>query len=197
MKKVILAAALCVGVAATSAAQEVKFGARAGLNVSKLKFENESTDSRVGFHLGAVADIKLMDMLYFQPGAMLSLKGGKESNGNTTVKMNATYLELPLMLSGKLELNSDLAVRANFGPYIGLGLGGQYKAEANDNEQKQDLFSDDFLKRFDLGLGIGAGVEYTQFYLGLGYNFGLTNISQDDDGKAKNGTFYISVGYNF
>lgn len=36
------------------------------------------------------------------------------------------------------------------------------------------------------------------YYAGVGYDLGLLNISKDSgEGKIKNGSFFISLGYNF
>ena len=44
----------------------------------------------------------------------------------------------------------------------------------------------------------GVSVEFLEnFYAGLGYDVGLNNISKDADVKARNGSFFILVGYNF
>lgn len=72
---------------------------------------------------------------------------------------------------------------------------------------KYDTFSDDSgLKRFDLGLGFKAGVEYKNHYqLSIGYDFGLIdayNKSKNEDdydvtGTLKNSNFKVSLAYMF
>ena len=57
---------------------------------------------------------------------------------------------------------------------------------------------DDF-KRLDFGLGIGAGVAFNAFEVGLGYALGLANISSYTEGgsKASHKVFSVSVAYKF
>lgn len=50
--------------------------------------------------------------------------------------------------------------------------------------------------RFDFGLGVAAGVEYSKFQARLGYDFGLTKIF-DDANSARNRNLYIAVSYMF
>ncbi len=80
--------------------------------------------------------------------------------------------------------------------------------------------SNGLYKRFDAGLRFGASVHFKRFSLGFSYDLGLTNIIRDsnedyDSGedffsyddedfdpsyskpKIKNGSFQISLGYNF
>lgn len=224
MKRVILLLAVgCWLLANTNAtAQGVKFGARAGLNLSKMAMnsgdeDNEAPelDNLVGFHVGVVADIKLHDLLYFQPGLMFSTKGAKKSESmmglaDYEISFNPSYLELPLMLSFKYSFTNDFAVRVNAGPYAAFGLFGKYKmkttAMGQTNEDSIDLFTKEegedeaMFKRFDAGLGFGGGVEFKQFYLGVNYDLGLTNIGNNGDNSdatAKNRTIGISLGYNF
>jgi hypothetical protein len=44
---------------------------------------------------------------------------------------------------------------------------------------------------------IGCGVEYTKLYLEMGYQFGITNIYDNDDISQHNGAFFINFGVNF
>jgi hypothetical protein len=91
-----------IGAQTVFADDAMKFGVRVGLNTAKVEtsgnssYESESfyngvsqsksSDSEtsdgsrmsgnlIGFHIGAVVDIKITDFLYVQPGIMLSSKG--------------------------------------------------------------------------------------------------------------------------
>lgn len=59
---------------------------------------------------------------------------------------------------------------------------------------------DSDLKRLDIGLGFGAGYEFTD-NLGarLGYDLGLANLvpGGDKDNKITNGSINLSVTYRF
>ena len=57
--------------------------------------------------------------------------------------------------------------------------------------------SDGQYKPFDAGLGLGVGAEFGPVLLDLGWDMGLVNISNRDNGDVKNQNAYLSVGYKF
>ena len=44
-----------------------------------------------------------------------------------------------------------------------------------------------------MGWQIGAGLNYKQFYVGLGYELDFIKIAE----KVNTSNFYVGVGYNF
>ncbi|MDR1343693.1 MAG: PorT family protein [Prevotellaceae bacterium] len=226
-KKLLLVATLIAGVAYGAAAQEpIKLGVRAGLNfdnqTSKFDSNSKTGDSKVGFHLGGIADVPLANYapslpawLYFQPGLYLTTKGtkssetdeGYDSQGRTfEVKYTNTtslyYLEVPLRALAKFTLTDDIKVNVNFGPAIGVAVSGKEKSEKSGGGQSGtetvNIFDDKDTGRFHFGLDFGGGIEYKQFYVGLGYDLGLSNMyTGDGDYSVKNSTFSINLGYSF
>lgn len=64
---------------------------------------------------------------------------------------------------------------------------------------KTDFFGseeDGGFKRFDFGIGLAVGYEFNKYKVGIGYDFGLVNISHDDD-KVKTQNAFLTVGYRF
>ncbi|MDR2954228.1 MAG: PorT family protein [Prevotella sp.] len=53
------------------------------------------------------------------------------------------------------------------------------------------------LKRFDFGVGLGAGAEFGKIGVGLGYDFGLANISDESGFSIKTQNAYLTLGYKF
>ncbi len=238
MKK-ILAMAVCAMFVLTASAQKessgdsfkskakdvassVQYGIRAGMNVSNLKqkfsyggeSESEKGDARVGYHLGFIVDVPLYkNYFYIQPGLYLTQKGCKysESYGSEKweEKLNPTYLEIPILFSGRYNVNNNLQLQVSFGPYLACGLFGKDKFEESYNGKKEtdseNIFGgDEGYKRFDVGLSLGAGVLLSRhYYVGFQYEFGLGNMIPGDwsDGgeswKMRNRNFMLSVGYNF
>jgi hypothetical protein len=127
------------------------------------------------------------------------------------------YIDIPIMLSLKGKLNDNLALKAQAGPYIGFGLFGkmenEYKEEYNgdiDSEKSKvkDVFSPtdaekkeggfEGFNRFNAGIGFGGGIEFNGLYLGLSYNYGLTNLYKEkDSSELYERTLGITLGYNF
>jgi hypothetical protein len=175
-----------------------------------------------------VVDVKLLEFLYLQPGVMFSLKGANvevksESSYNyggvtdtdswqEKTTTSAYYVDVPLNLSLKGTLAPNLALRAHVGPYVGFGLFGdseyEYKEKQRDTEkEKIKLFEKDkemdfaLFNRFNMGIGFGAGLEISDFYIGVNYNYGLTSLytekAEKQEGKLYERTLGISLGYGF
>jgi opacity protein-like surface antigen len=180
----------------------------------------------IGFHVGVAADVKLLEFLYFQPGVMLNLKGGEIKDeyeyrssyehdyNESTITIAVYYLDVPLMLSLKGTLNNDLALRAHAGPYFGLGLFGKFEVEETGSSGRRDgikidnVFSPSALdksrygftgaNKFNFGVGLGAGLEFNNMYLGASYNIGLTNLLDSDElPELYERTVSVTIGYNF
>src|SRR5690606_23573906 len=77
MKKVVfsLFALAAMGLSA-NAQQVVKFGPKAGLNLANLN-GMEDTEMKVGFHVGAFAEIFFTDKFSLQPELLYSTQGAK------------------------------------------------------------------------------------------------------------------------
>jgi hypothetical protein len=219
-KKLLLVAALIAGVASGAAAQEpIKFGVRAGLNFdnqteSRGGSSSTSLGSKAGFHLGGIADIPLAsfaaslpEWLYVQPGLYLTTKGAKDSQSSSGYSAEYTrslyYLEVPIRALAKFPITDDIKVGVNFGPAIGVALSGKDKQEMTSGGVTTPSSGNTFKKgnnmgRFHFGLDFGAGVYYRQFYLGLNYDLGLSNMyTGSGNYSLKNRTFSISIGYSF
>lgn len=193
MKKIFIAATFVIFSALTASAQ-VSFGAKAGLNVSNIKetYDGGSTklDSRLSGHLGAYLVYNFKDNMAFQPELVFSGEGAKTEAGGTDVKIRLTYLNVPLLFRYNFSEN----LSAHTGPQIGFLLGAKSKVGGDTNDIK------DGLKGTNIAWGLGAQYELpNNLNVGLRYNFGLSDISDDgdSDSKTKVSTLQISLGYTF
>lgn len=209
MKKVLLFFVLvAMSVVSVNAQDNLKWGVMAGMNVSKYTITG--FDSRIGFHAGVKAELGLSQEAsgaYMDFAALLTLKGAKIDGGSiASIKFNPYYLEVPVHVGYKYAVNDDFALFGNVGPYIAVGLFGKAKAkvdgniadlgELGTNSASEDIFGDDGLKRFDFGLGLKAGVEFSKKYqLAISYDFGLVEVAKDLGIKNRN--LMISLGYMF
>ena len=138
---------------------------------------------------------------------MLTLKGAKVDGGSlASITFNPYYLEVPVRVGYKYAVNDDFSLFGSVGPYIAVGLFGKAKAkvdgdyfdfdEIGGNSASEDIFGDDGLKRFDLGLGLKAGVEFSKKYqIAISYDFGLVEVIKEVGMKNRN--LMISLGYMF
>ena len=119
-------------------------------------------------------------------------------------KINPYYLEIPVHIGYKYAVNDNFSLFANAGPYIAIGLFGKAKITADGSlvdggskvSESENVFGDDGFKRFDLGLGLKAGIEISKKYqFSIGYDFGF--IEAEELMGCKNRNLMISLGLMF
>lgn len=178
MKKLLFTAVAVFAFGFTNA-QETKFGAKAGLNMSNYTGDLD-LDSKVGFFVGGFAEIKLTDKFAVQPELLYSVLGAKDDNAS----LNANYLLIPVM--AKYFVTEQFSLEA--GPQIGFLTSAKY-----DGEDAKDLFTST-----DFGLNFGAGYDVTEaINVGLRYSLGLSNVLDSDFADAKTSNIGLAVGYKF
>ena len=91
------------------AQNNVKFEGVVGMNIAKM----DVYDSKPGFHIGVRGELALPSLvngLYTNAGLLVSQKGAKLDLGDLgKVKLNAYYLELPIHIGYKYNLNEDFS----------------------------------------------------------------------------------------
>ena len=202
MKKSFLTLLGLVAISTTAVAQqEVKFGPKAGVNISNLSGMDDS-EMRIGFHVGAVAEIKFNDKLSIQPEVLYSTQGAKASTatplGTIESEIKNDYINVPIM--AKYYIVEGFS--AELGPYVGFLM----KSESEIGNFSGD--SKDAYKSVDFGLGVGLAYDMPMgFFVGARYNLGLSKANEDisagngnvtfqtDD--LKNGVIQVGVGYKF
>jgi hypothetical protein len=205
MKKLLLCTAIAVFGLSNVNAQEVKFGAKAGVNFASVGGdETGDLDGRTSFHIGGVAEIVISEKFSFQPELLYSAQGAKASGsepgfGSFESEYKFDYLNIPLM--AKFYVAEGFSLEA--GPQIGFLLSAK-----DDWTETFDGFTDsgtddlkDYTKGIDFGLNFGLGYKMeTGLNFGARYNLGLSNINDGegfDDFKNQNSVIQISVGYMF
>ena len=208
MKK-ILVAIVAVLFAAPSFAQyssggftlsesTVYYGARVGLNVSTLTGDETSdAKAKAGMNLGGVIGLRVSDAtpIFLESGLYFTMCGAK---GKGKEKVDLNYLEIPVLFKYGIQATDDIAVLPYLGPTFRFGVGGSMKQDdGTGNTVTRTSFKSDRYSRPDVGMKLGCGVEYTKLYLEMGYQFGITNIYDNDDISQHNGAFFINFGVNF
>jgi len=202
MKKIILSA-MAVFAFGFMNAQEVSFGAKAGLNIANLSGDVEDTESLMGLHVGAFAEINFSERFSFQPELLYSMQGAKmeESELGVTMesKLKLGYINLPLMVKFYAAENFFLEA----GPQVGFLMSAKSEWETSGGGASlsgDEDVKDDF-KSIDFGLNFGLGYNFTEnLSVGARYNLGLSNIADVDDSddfKINNSVIQVSVGYRF
>lgn len=185
MKKIVLTA-VAVFAFGFANAQEVKFGVKAGLNLSNLTGDATGTSIKAGFQVGGLVEIKTSEKFSIQPEIVYSMQGAKVDGG----KLEISYLNVPVMAKYFVAKGFSLEV----GPQIGFLVSAKAKADGGVSEDFKDS-----LKSTDFSLNLGAGYDVTEnINLGLRYGFGLSNMSKiSGDGTIKNSNIALAVAYKF
>lgn len=188
MKKLILCAAIAAFGLSNVNAQEVKFGAKAGVNFASLSGDDaDGLDGRTSFHIGGVVNIGISEKFAVQPELVYSSQGAKGSFEGVDVDYNFDYINLPVL--AKFTVAEGFSIEA--GPQVGFLMSAKLKAEGDSLDVKDDLKGIDFAGAIGLAYQMETGLNFS-----ARYNLGLANIA-DGEGDIKNNVIQISVGYMF
>lgn len=213
MKKIcfiLVAAAMFIAVDA-----KAQLGVGVGynlLNTTATLADESEDDSLNGFYVEATYGFNFLNkkwgILGIEPGLRYTFGAEAEQEEILGIKTRASltehYLDIPVHVKYGYEvLPSKLSVHAFAGPVFSVGLASTIKASADNTTVKTNNYEDSDYGRFDLKIGIGAGITIAErFNIKVGYNFGLLNRytgEQVDDYKYKahTGVFYVGAGFNF
>jgi len=222
MKTKIIASAIML-MAAVSVQGQVF---RGGVNLANISVTNDGDvdDNKMltSFQVGVSGNIRILPMLFFQPGVIFTGKGSKTQAGETTdatyfrATSNPYYIEVPANFVLKTP-TGPIKLFVGGGPYIAVGVAGKNKVNGKflgtsfSSEEKIKWSDDDpstldyeegsgygIMKRFDYGLNGTAGIELSKSVLSVHYGHGLaklqsgSNSSADD--KNKHRVFSITLG---
>ena len=193
MKKFLLTAVL--GMFALAGFSQMTWNAKVGMSMTNLS--NTDADMKVGQTVGVGLDYQFTDMWYLQSGLNITGKGAKAGD----LKIKTHYLEIPVLAAAKFDVSDNMKFVVNAGPYLAFGMGG--KLEEGDASMKvfskEDGMEEALMKRFDLGLQYGVGLELSDKYLiNLTGQYGFIDPFKGDSGESShNIAFMIGVGYRF
>ncbi|WP_075343492.1 porin family protein [Tenacibaculum agarivorans] len=180
MKKLLLGILVTTVFFLTANAQEVKFGLKGGVNFSTILGDNPSIDSRTGFHVGGLAEVKLGDSFSIQPEVLYTQLG----TSDPIYELKVDYLAIPIMTKFYLGKVFSLQV----GPQFSFLL---------DDEFRGDVFTrEPDLTNFDVAANFGFGVNLKNgLFFETRYALGITPMQENPD--LQNGAFQLSVGFQF
>ena len=199
MKKIFGVIALAAAfMFAVPAQAQLKFGVKAGLNVSKASLDKGvlSSDNRTGFFVGPMAEFTLPIVGLGVDAALLydnkSVKVGAEGE---SVSSTLHYVDIPINVKYTIGLGSLASVYGATGPQFSYNIGG-----------KSILDGSYALNDSDFSWNIGAGVKLLgHLQVGYNYNIALGKTAEVKEAEAidfvgksfKNNTHQISVAYMF
>ncbi len=187
-----IAAVLVTGTAtAQHSSQPSSIGLKAGVNFYNINTDASAleTDYRTGFHAGLIGHIHIGESWAFQPEVMFSGQGARFSNVVSDPNLKLGYINVPLIF----QYLFDNGFRIQAGPQVGFLI----SAEADNGDNEIDV-KDEYQS---IDVGIGAGLSYVHppsgFGVDLRYNWGLTNINENDAVNSTNHGLQFGVFYLF
>lgn len=202
MKKFFLAVAiLFVAGGATTASAQFKFGLVAGMNMSKLSFDNGKyfdSDHRAGWYVGPKVWFNIPIVgLGVNASAQYSQRrmNVKSGDGEDAVSdsKNLNTIEIPINVRYTLGLGSIASVYAETGPQFGFNVGNKTVSEVAKFKSSNVTWN----------VGIGARV-LGHLEAGVGYNIALSNFGELVPGQLrgtkndfKSNTWQVQVAYLF
>ncbi len=179
MKKLIVAVTILF-ISSTATSQEIDLGIKAGANFANIS-DVDDFSSKTGFQAGIFAGLKFTDKVGIQADLLYSQQGAKFDAG----EFDLTYVNVPVVL--KYYLVQGLNIQA--GPQFGFIV----------DDNISDVFGNIYeAEKSDVSGILGAGYDFPfGVRLDARYNFGLSDVSNDVDGKNKNNVFSVALGYSF
>ena len=212
MRKFISIAVFAAAMTLTVQAQGIKFGVKAGLNITKMSFNKDvfNSDNKTGFFVGPSLKLSLpfgfgvdIAALYDERSADVSTDGQRAvtayyddrssdagTYGSETIKQKS--LQIPLNLRYNIGLSSMAGLYLAAGPQFGFPVSDKvFKTE----------FGEYRLKDANLSVNFGAGL-YLMGHLEVGFTYNLAagksgEFKNWNDVDTHNHAWQISAAYYF
>src|SRR4030042_2656839 len=89
----ILMLSASIAMAQSTDKGKISFGILGGVNLQNLNGKDAAGDKLkndllIGYHAGVNIQIPVVPEFFFQPGLLFTIKGAKNTEGSTTVKIN-------------------------------------------------------------------------------------------------------------
>ena len=202
MKKFFLAVAMLFIIGgATTASAQFKFGIVAGMNMSKLSFDDGkyfNSEHRAGWYVGPRVWFNIPIVgLGVNASAQYSQRrmNVKSGDGEDAVSdsKNLNTIEIPINVRYTLGLGSIASVYAETGPQFGFNVGNKTVSEVAKFKSSNVTWN----------VGIGARV-LGHLEAGVGYNIALSNFGElvpdqlrGTKNDFKSNTWQVQVAYLF
>lgn len=177
-----------------------------------------STNYFNGGRLGVTAEFGLKHNFSLLTGALYSLVYSNKvqyysSTDSVTYKTFGHSIDIPLRLTYTLPLSKNLKVFGFAGPNINVGIAQPRKTTAVLSSSlrevidefgnvptngTEDLYKSAMMSRINFQMGAGGGVQWKNYQLKGGYDFGINSINKVDTSKLfRQGGWYVSLVYQF
>jgi len=202
MKKSILICALIIGSVMNLQAQELSFGAKAGVNYSTFSGVGNFAEfyAEVGFVAGGFAEYKFKNNWFaLQTEALFSTVGASYANRGFNfitggqvqedAEVKLSYINVPIL--------SKFHFLKGFNAFIGPQLGFLVSSKLEDDGEETDI--SDETNSFDFSAVVGIGYEFENgILLDARFLNGATNVIKNTGFFGfQNAVAQFTVGYKF
>jgi len=204
MKKIfILALGLFVGTTAANAQDQIKFGIKAGLNISDIikgdGNNNFDTKTKAGFNAGVTVEIPLIAGLAFTPEVLYAQKGYKLTSPVGEFTQTTNFIDVPILASFRLGSSFNIVA----GPQVSFLLSTKNKFENGFGgvEETQVENDSDRFKKSLVGGVIGFRYDVNQKF-DIHGRYALDFQKNNENGtnttpEYRNQVFSVGVGVKF
>ena len=192
--------------------KSVYFGILGGLNISNYSYSSSKpiiediySFSNGGIQIGMFVEFRLLDILSIQPGVNISgrFSGGvcelrdwnsQEYDLQTSRLIGSAsqfYVDFPINLIFKYRISKSTWY-TGIGPVISL-----MTSDDNTFYHGSDCYEIHEMPKTTISINFKLGYSIHKFFIELGYNAGMTNVSNDKDISLKNNYIFSSLGLKF
>ncbi|REJ85005.1 MAG: PorT family protein [Bacteroidetes bacterium] len=224
MKRLLIAAILCLNLSVATAQSNLHFGLKAAPSLAWLKTDSkdfESNGSKFGFSYGLITDFNFADNYAFSTGLDITYRGGKlksatsiDTGGTTTTTtvsstFNLQFIEIPITLKLKTNEIGYLTYFLQFGVAPGVNIRARGDSDVriqtgsvtnSSSTEGEDIKKE--INNVNLSMIIGGGVEYTLsgstvMLAGIQFNNGFLDVFDASALKSNSNYIALTVGVLF
>lgn len=187
---------------------------RYGANVSSTYFN--------GARIGATSNYDLKNNVSLLTGVLYSVVYSDKKQGYPNSKFVnyitlGHFFDIPLQVMYNLPFSKTFKMFAFAGPNINIGLFQKQDITFSDNllgnnnitaynefktftgiEPKTiDFYKESVLNRLNLQIGVGGGIQWKNYQLKSGYDFGINNLNKLDNGNQYQKGWFVTFSYEF
>jgi hypothetical protein len=169
-----------------------------------------------GGKIGANVEFELKNNFSLLTGALYSMVYGSKtqyysSTDSVNYKTFGHSINIPLHINYSLPASKNFKFFAYAGPTIGVGLAQPQRVTAIMSDAMKtftginsisyannDLYNKSVIQRINLQMSIGGGIQFKNYKLKSGYDFGINSINKIDSSKIlRQSGWYVSLVYQF
>ena len=165
-----------------------------------------------GAKIGATAKFDMKNNFSLLSGLLYSVvysdkKQGYPYSQFVKYKTLGHYVDVPLQVMYNLPLSKTFKMFAIAGPTINIGLSQKQDITSTQTylstvpfyvePRTIDFYKGSVLNRLNLQIGVGGGVQWKNYQLKSGYDFGISNLNKLDTGNQYQKGWYVTFSYEF